>query len=64
MAKYAGYVECASPARRGGQRDTVPVVVGATHERITIYSLSPPVRGVIPLRRCPLLVPAIVVLPF
>ena len=42
--------------------DTVlPVVVGATHERIAIYSFT---SGVVLSLAVPLLVPAIVTLPF
>ena len=42
--------------------DTVlPVVVGATHERITIYSFT---SGVVLSLAVPILVPAIVAIPF
>ena len=44
VAKKVGYVECASLAGAAAMDSLLPVVVGATHERITIYSF---VSGVI-----------------
>ena len=47
VAKYVGYVECASLPGAAAMDTVLPVVVGATHERITIYSLYLR-RGAIP----------------
>ena len=40
VAKYVGYVECASLPGAAAMDTVLPVVVGATHERITIYSFT------------------------
>ena len=61
VAKYVGYVECASLPGAAAMDTVLPVVVGATHERITIYSFT---SGVVLSLAVPLLVPAIVALPF
>ena len=61
VAKYVGYVECASLPGAAAMDTVLPVVVGATHERITIYSFT---SGVVLSLAVPLLVPAIVTLPF
>ena len=55
------YVECASLPGAAAMDTVLPVVVGATHERITIYSFT---SGVVLSLAVPLLVPAIVALPF
>ena len=61
VAKYVGYVECASLPGAAAMDTVLPVVVGATHERITIYSFT---SGVVLSLAVPILVPAIVALPF
>ena len=61
VAKYIGYVECASLPGAAAMDTVLPVVVGATHERITIYSFT---SGVVLSLAVPILVPAIVALPF
>ena len=61
VAKYVGDVECASLPGAAAMDTVLPVVVGATHERITIYSFT---SGVVLSLAVPLLVPAIVALPF
>ena len=58
---YIGYVECASLPGAAAMDTVLPVVVGATHERITIYSFT---SGVVLSLAVPILVPAIVALPF
>ena len=59
VAKYIGYVECASLPGAAAMDTVLPVVVGATHERVTIYSFT---SGVILSLAVPILVPAIVAL--
>ena len=61
VAKYIGYVECASLPGAAAMDTVLPVVVGATHERITIYSFT---SGVVLSLAVPILVPAIVAIPF
>ena len=61
VAKYIGYVECAALPGAAAMDTVLPVVVGATHERITIYSFT---SGVVLSLAVPILVPAIVALPF
>lgn len=61
VAKKVGYIECASLAGAAAMDTVLPVVVGATHERITIYSFT---SGVVLSLAVPILVPAIVALPF
>jgi uncharacterized membrane protein YbjE (DUF340 family) len=60
VAKKVGYVECASLAGAAAMDSLLPVVVGATHERITIYSF---VTGVILSMAVPILIPLIIGLP-
>lgn len=60
VAKYIGYVECASLPGAAAMDTVLPVVVGATHERITLYSFT---SGVVLSLLVPILVPAIVALP-
>ena len=38
--KYIGYVECVALPGAAAMDTVLPVVVGATHERITIYSFT------------------------
>ncbi len=59
VAKYIGYVECAALPGAAAMDTVLPVVVGATHERITIYSFT---SGVVLSLVVPILVPAIVAL--
>ncbi len=59
VAKYLGYVECAALPGAAAMDTVLPVVVGATHERIAIYSFA---SGVILSLAVPILVPAIVAL--
>ena len=61
VAKYLGYVECAALPGAAAMDTVLPVVVGATHERFAIYSFT---SGVVLSLAVPLLVPAIVALPF
>lgn len=56
VARYAGYVECVALPGAAAMDTVLPVVVGATHERITIYSFA---SGVILSLAVPVLVPAI-----
>ena len=60
VARYVGYVECAALPGAAAMDTVLPVVVGATHERITIYSFT---SGVVLSLAVPVLVPAIVALP-
>ena len=53
-------MECASLAGAAAMDSLLPVVVGATHERITIYSF---VTGVILSMAVPILIPLIIGLP-
>lgn len=61
VAKKIGYVECTALAGATAMDTLLPVVVGATHERIAIYSFT---TGVILSLAVPVLVPAVVALPF
>lgn len=61
IAKKIGYIECVGVAGATAMDTLLPVVVGATHERIAIYSFA---SGVIHSLAVPILVPAIVALPF
>lgn len=56
VARYVGYVECVALPGAAAMDTVLPVVVGATHERITIYSFA---SGVILSLAVPVLVPAI-----
>lgn len=58
-ARYIGYVECVALPGAAAMDTVLPVVVGATHERITIYSF---VSGVILSLAVPVLVSAIIAL--
>ena len=60
VARKVGYVECVALAGAAGMDSLLPVVVGATHERITIYSF---VSGVLLSLAVPVLIPLIVSLP-
>ncbi len=60
VARYIGYVECAALPGAAAMDTVLPVVVGATHERITIYSFT---SGVVLSLAVPVLVPAIIALP-
>lgn len=57
VARYVGYVECVALPGAAAMDTVLPVVVGATHERITIYSFA---SGVVLSLAVPVLVPAIV----
>lgn len=61
VARRVGYVECVALAGATAMDTVLPVVVGATHERIAIYSFT---SGVVLSLLVPVLVPAIVALPF
>ena len=61
VAKHVGFVECAALPGAAAMDTVLPVVVGATHERITLYSFA---SGVVLSLLVPVLVPAIVALPF
>lgn len=58
-ARYIGYVECVALPGAAAMDTVLPVVVGATHERITIYSFA---SGVVLSLAVPLLVSAIIAL--
>ena len=60
VARKIGYVECTALAGATVMDTLLPVVVGATHERITIYSF---VTGVILSLAVPVLIPMIIALP-
>ena len=60
VARKVGYVECTALAGAAAMDSLLPVVVGATHERITIYSF---VTGVILSLAVPIIIPLIVALP-
>ena len=60
VARKVGYVECVALVGAAGMDSLLPVVVGATHERITIYSF---VSGVLLSLAVPMLIPLIVSLP-
>lgn len=59
-ARYVGYVECTALAGAAAMDSLLPVVVGATHERITIYSF---VSGVVLSLAVPVLIPLVIALP-
>lgn len=61
VAKYLGYVECVAPPGAAAMDTVLPVVVGATNDRVAIYSFA---SGVVLSLAVPILVPAIVALPF
>lgn len=61
VARYVGFVETVSLPGAAAMDTVLPVVVKATHDRITIYSF---VSGVMLSFAVPILVPAIVALPF
>lgn len=60
VARYIGYVECAALPGAAAMDTVLPVVVGATHERIAIYAFT---SGVVLSLWVPVAVPAIVALP-
>lgn len=60
VARKVGYVECTALAGAAAMDSLLPVVVGATHERITIYSF---VTGVILSLAVPVLIPLLISLP-
>ena len=60
VARYVGYLECVSLPGAAAMDTVLPVVVGATHERITIYSFA---SGVVLSLLVPVLVPLIIALP-
>ena len=59
VAKHIGYVECASLPGAAAMDTVLPVVVGATHERITIYSFT---SGILLSLAVPVLVSTIIAL--
>lgn len=59
VARHVGYVECVALPGAAAMDTVLPVVVGATHERITIYSFA---SGVVLSLAVPVLVPAIIAL--
>ena len=59
VARYIGYVECVALPGAAAMDSSLPVVVGATHERITIYSFA---SGVVLSLIVPFLVPVILAL--
>ena len=61
VARYVGYLECVALPGAAAMDTVLPVVIGATHERITIYSFA---SGVVLSLLVPILVPLIIALPF
>lgn len=61
LARRVGYLECVSAAGAAAMDTVLPVVVGATDERIAVYSF---VSGAILSFAVPVVVPAVVMLPF
>lgn len=59
VSKYIGYVECVALPGAAAMDTVLPVVVGATHERITIYSFT---SGVLLSLAVPVLVSGITAL--
>lgn len=59
VAKHVGYVECVALPGAAAMDTVLPVVVGATHERITIYSFT---SGVLLSLAVPVLVSAAIAL--
>lgn len=59
VAKHVGYIECAGLPGAAAMDTVLPVVVGATHERVTIYSFA---SGVILSLAVPILVPTLIAL--
>ena len=59
VARHIGFVECVALPGAAAMDTVLPVVIGATHERITIYSFT---SGVVLSLAVPLLVSAIVAL--
>lgn len=59
VARYVGYLECVALPGAAAMDTVLPVVIGATHERITIYSFA---SGVILSLLVPVLVPLIIML--
>lgn len=57
VARHVGYIECVALPGAAAMDTVLPVVVGATHERITIYSFA---SGVVLSLAVPVLVPMIV----
>ena len=61
LARRVGYLECVGVAGATAMDTVLPVVVRATDERIAIYSF---VSGVVLSFAVPVVVPAVVALPF
>ncbi len=59
VARHIGYLECAALPGAAAMDTVLPVVIGATHERITIYSFT---SGVVLSMLVPILVPLIIAL--
>ena len=59
VAKHIGYVECVALPGAAPKDTVLPVVVGATHERITIYSFT---SGILLSLAVPVLVSTIIAL--
>ena len=59
VARHVGYLECVALPGAAAMDTVLPVVVGATHDRITIYSFA---SGVILSLLVPVLVPLIIAL--
>ena len=59
VARYVGYLECVALPGAAAMDTVLPVVIGATHERITIYSFA---SGVVLSLLVPVLVPLIILL--
>ena len=59
--RFSRHIKLNIPFVSAAMDTVLPVVVGATHERITIYSFT---SGVVLSLAVPILVPAIVAIPF
>lgn len=60
VARHVGYVECACLPGAAAMDTVLPVIVGATHERVTLYAFA---SGVVLSLLVPVLVPALAALP-
>ena len=59
VAKHVGYLECVAMPGAAAMDTVLPVVVGATHQRVTLYSFT---SGIVLSLLVPVLVPLIVAL--
>ena len=60
VARHVGYLECVALPGAAAMDTMLPVVVGATSERLTIYSFA---SGVVLSLLVPVLIPLILAIP-